>query len=269
MKRVWIIAGRHDESLLALYQSCNNYGLECMPAYLHSWETYEQFKTLVEKNDLLIFLHSTGGTEVFRKIGNEINCKKILNRKVMQNYEICKKSYQQEEVHKKYPHLAIPTYNKDNITNTIEFPIFIKPDSGSCGEGARIANNINEINLMPHEIAQPFIKNTGDWRVIVIGGKAVSVIKRLPSKAGFITNNISTGSFAITETNEKVLDDITIIAESIASIFEFDYVGVDIIYDTEKLKYLFLEVNEMPTFEASQILTGINISNLLIENLLS
>jgi hypothetical protein len=268
MEKIWVIAGKHDESLLALYQSCINYGLECLPAYLYSWETYEQFKSLVQKNDSIIFLHSSGGTEVFRKIGTEIDCKKILNKKIMQNYEICKKSYQQKVVSETYPDLVIPTYTTE-FPDDLEFPVFIKPDSGSCGEGARLAYNVNELNLQLHEIAQPYIKNSGDWRVIVIGGKAVSAIKRLPSKAGYITNNISTGSFAIVETDKEVLDNIYKIAESISNIFGFDYVGIDIIYDTQNEKYLFLEVNEMPTFEASQMLSGINISNLIIENLLS
>ena len=87
-------------------------------------------------------------------------------------------------------------------------------------------------------------------------------------KIGQATNNIATGNFAIKETNKSILENINDIAEKSAKTMGFDYVGIDIIKDLDTNKYYFLESNERPTFETSQILTGINIAQKIILELI-
>jgi glutathione synthase/RimK-type ligase-like ATP-grasp enzyme len=213
-------------------------------------------------------LHINFGSERLYEIVERTNCRKFLNAIPFMNPLIGNKKYQQEQIAKSHPSFIIETFTKENLNSIKDSSFIAKPAESSCGQGIFLINDVSLCDNAPNNyIYQRYIKNDGDWRVIVIGGKAVSAIKRL-GKIGQATNNIATGNFAIKETNKSILENINDIAEKSAKTMGFDYVGIDIIKDLDTNKYYFLESNERPTFETSQILTGINIAQKIILELI-
>lgn len=263
--KIYVICSRHDENLLSLYQEASYLGYELIPFYANLLDkNFDIFYSTVTEDDYVIVLHINFGSENLNKIVKHTKCKYFLNCKPFSNPSIGNKIYQQNQIEKIDSSLTIETFTKNNILSLKDSLFIAKPSAGSCGNGIFLLNDKSVCaNIPEHYIYQRYIKNDGDWRVIVIGGKAVSAIKRL-GKIGQPTNNIATGSFAIKENDPIILEKIYPIAEIAAQSMEFDYVGIDIIKDLETNKYYFLESNERPTFETSQILTGINISKKII-----
>ena len=265
--KVYIFANKHDENLLALYQECLSLNIECIPLYFKRF-AIDNVRTMITDNDYIIVLHCPFGGEALKSFISKFSYKKCLNSKALKQELIGNKLYQQSEVKKTNPEFTILTYKKTEFNNDIPLSLIAKPCDASCGIGVKLITNYSQITLLDNKyIIQPYIPNDGYWRVVVVGGKAISAIKRL-GKIGQATNNIATGSFAISEQNEYILNKIFSIAEIAANNMGFDYVGVDIIKNLDTNQYYFLETNERPTFETSQILTGINIAKNIIENLI-
>lgn len=268
-KRIFILCTKHDENLLSLYQEAYYLGYSVIPCYLST--EYEkilaQLFSIVTVNDFVIILHTNFGSNYCHNIIKNIKCKRLLNSKAFELENIGQKLFQQTVVALKDPSISIPTYTKNNIHNNISLPCISKPNDASCGQGVKLALSLEDVEKSTDgTIFQRFIKNDGDWRVVVIGGKAVSAIKRL-GRIGKVTNNLATGSFAVTEHDPIILSSIYRVAEIAADALGFDYVGIDVIKDLENNQYYFLESNERPTFETSQILTGTNIAKKIIEEL--
>jgi hypothetical protein len=273
MSKIYVICTKHDENLLSLHQEASYLNHQVIPVY--TTEYNEKLVDTLRKNitleDYVMILHVNFGTPVIPNLINSFECKRFLNRNSFINYPyLGDKWFQQYQVSTVDNSIVIPTFYKDNVDLSYSDVWIAKPSTGSCGNGIGI---IKSEDIKPHYdyipqtyLLQPYIKNDGDWRVVVVGGKCISAIKRLRNP-NHITNNIATGSFAIKEENSLVLEQIYSVAEKASVVMEFDYVGIDVIKDLTTNKYYFLESNERPTFETSQILTGINISRQIITEL--
>lgn len=264
--KFFIFYAKHDENLMALNQECFRMGIQCIPINIQN-VNIDSIKSLMSDDDYIMVLHFNLGSHLLHQFLSQFTYKKCLNFEAFSQCQIGEKTYQQIQVGKLDESLTIPTYTATSLPNDLPLPLIAKPLAGSCGDGVRLITKYDQINLLQKNyIIQPYIPNNGDWRVVVVGGKAVSAIKRL-GKVGQATNNIATGSFAVAETDNNVLNDIFSIAEVASRSMRFDYVGVDIIKNIETENYYFLETNERATFETSQILTGINIAKYIIETL--
>jgi glutathione synthase/RimK-type ligase-like ATP-grasp enzyme len=269
MNTIYTFCTKHDENLLALNQEALLLQINFVPVYFHNLneELFNILKSTIDKTDYIMVLNCPFGSCHLQNFLSNFQYKKCLNIGAYQQTTIGSKQYQQSQIFANNPNFAIPTYTKKTISNNFTFPLIAKPDDGTCGSGVKLIHNYIEVlSLEENYILQPFIPNDGDWRVVVTNHKAISAIKRL-GKKNQVTNNIATGNFAIAETNISILDNIYEIAELASKSMNFDYVGIDIIKDIDQNKYYFLESNERPTFETSQILTGINIAKQIIHTL--
>lgn len=268
MSKIYIICNRHDENLLSLVQEALYLGHSVVPYYVSKGPNdLNKLYEIVTTDDYVMILHIGFGSEQLYDVVNKTKCKKFLNGRAFTHNLIGSKLFQQSKVQDCYPEFCIQTFTKDNLPNNIDLPLISKPVDGSCGVGVKLITNLNSVSDLPdNSILQQFIVNDGDWRVVVVGGKAISAIKRL-GKQGQVTNNIATGSFAMTEKDPTTLASLYDIAEKVSDCIGFDYVGIDIIKDLQTNKYYFLESNERPTFETSQILTGTNIAKSIIQEL--
>lgn len=158
--------------------------------------------------------------------------------------------------------------NYDTVKNFIDennFPIITKPINGKQGREITqhfsvksIINTIekSEIPL----IIQPMIPNDGDYRVWILKGKVIGVIKRSPNAEGEFRSNISLGGSAqLAELPDDVLD----MAIKSAKILDLDMAGVDIIQDINTKKYYIMEVNAAPQFNGFMATTGINLFEII------
>ncbi len=158
--------------------------------------------------------------------------------------------------------------NKEDLASSLEegilnFPFVQKPAVGRRGEGVKLIDSCESMEKQRGEyskvVYQNFIKNKGDFRVLVLGGKPLGAIKRVARKGSFL-NNFSKGGTCTNIDDKEVREILFGIAIKVASYFKLAFCGVDIIFDENKKKYFFLEVNTLPQWEGFQGATNINVS---------
>ena len=238
-------------------------------------------KSISELGDVVFWRSSnlditTQRTAILESISQKI----IINRGILTYPFVTHKLYQQKVIETKSGLPYIPTYtfkSKEEILEYIEkgilkFPFIQKPNLGAKGNSVKLINNVEEIisdkEKIKKQVYQNFIKNDGDYRVFMIGGRMVGVVKRVGGE-DTILNNISKGGSGFKEENEKILKDLRKIGEEVATIFNLQICGVDVIYDIEKDKCYFMEVNTVPQWRGLQEATGINIAKEIFEYFIS
>lgn len=138
----------------------------------------------------------------------------------------------------------------------ISFPIILKADEGRKGHDNYLVNDLPQLMNILNEnldilfVAQPFIDNDGDFRVLVLNYTPRLAIKRT-RQSGTHLNNTSQGGAAIL-TDIAEFDDL-ILQDCIkaAQLDELEVAGVDVLIDKNTGKHYFLEVNRTP-----QLATG-------------
>lgn len=135
------------------------------------------------------------------------------------------------------------------------FPCIVKADTGSKGRDNFLVHSIEEMReaLQSNNIdfiAQNFIPNSGDYRVLVLGGKIRLSIHR-KGEEGSHLNNTSQGGVAtktdLSEFGQQATSDIIRATE----LEKLQVAGVDLIVNSETGQHFILEVNRAP-----QLATG-------------
>jgi tetrahydromethanopterin:alpha-L-glutamate ligase len=151
-----------------------------------------------------------------------------------------------------------------------ERPLVLKPLFGSQGRGLRL---IDGLAALPpaDEVAgvyylQQFIRGRApgwrDWRVFVIGGRAVAAMIR---HGTHWRTNASQGARC---EGVPVAGELARLAVASAAAVGADYAGVDIVRDTDE-RCLVLEVNSMPAWAALQRVAAVDIAAELAANLVA
>ncbi len=167
----------------------------------------------------------------------------------------------------------IPTYRVLNYNEleelvkneTLKLPFIAKPNKGSQGEGVLLVDDLKEMSFFDgyeKYIFQNYIKNTGDWRIIVVGGVPLGAMKRIAAPGSYV-NNISRGASAVLETDQEVLNELYKISTKVASLFNLSFCGVDIIRDEATNNLYLLEVNTAPQWNDEygfQAITGVDVA---------
>ncbi len=269
-------SGWHVDQLI---QSANKYGLK---ANVMNFENANMLRgDLSEIGDIVIWRASSLDTQSERTaVGTLLRGRHLINRTIFTAPYTPYKYYQQIAASKPTKIKDIPTYRYKTLAaleaalneGVLSYPFIAKPNLGSQGKGVLLveqASQLNELSdRMESYIFQNFIKNDGDWRAIVVGGRVLGVIKR-KSSGGSHLNNISQGGTASLETDQKALLKISKLALYVASFFDYTYCGVDIIQDAETGKYYFLEVNSAPEWDGEQgfqAITGVNVADELMQH---
>ena len=129
----------------------------------------------------------------------------------------------------------------DDFLNIHNGCAIYKPVYGFDGNGIYMFNSIDQIKEPRPYYVQEYIKNDRDYRVFVIGNKAVGAIKR---ESSHLTHNIHQGGHGMAI---SLTDEIKSIAESAAMAMNIDYCGVDLL-PTEDGRYTVLEINGTPNW---------------------
>lgn len=231
-----------------------------------------QKKEAKKLGDVIIWRSSSldkfsGRTAFLSSLKNKI----IINYSIINQPFLANKFYQQRYFERYSGIDCIPTYKfktkKDFATalarKEIRLPIILKPELGSQGKNIILIKSKKGINSIPSNlekyIFQPFVKNEGDYRVLMLGGRALGAIKRTSAQKSFL-NNLAQGGTAEKVTDSAVLKKLYRIASKVVSTSGLTFCGVDIIYDVEKKKYYFLEVNTVPEWKGFQSKTGVNVA---------
>ncbi|MEI6650428.1 MAG: hypothetical protein WCL23_03285 [Candidatus Moraniibacteriota bacterium] len=229
--------------------------------------------------DIVLWRSSSLGSGAARlEMMNLIDRKHVLiNRCLAKIPRATEKSFQQKYLGERASTIkGIPTFMflsvqqvRDAIAEgVLRYPFILKPNKGSKGEGVKLMKD--SVDLESAEtgtdqlVFQNFIRNSGDYRVFILGGRVLGVIKRTAQEGSFL-NNISKGGQAEVVTDPKVLTKLRHIGTTVASIFQLTLCGVDVIYDKTTGEYLFLEVNTVPQWKGFQEATGIDVANEIVQ----
>ncbi len=95
-------------------------------------------------------------------------------------------------------------------------------------------------------VAQKFIPNAGDYRIIVLDKKVSLIIHRKKTTDKTHLNNTSTGGKAVIITPNELPSAAIGMAVSSAIVMKREVAGVDVIQDTKTGEWMILEVNNSP-----------------------
>ena len=149
----------------------------------------------------------------------------------------------------------------DIIEDRLDYPVVVKTSYGSMGKGVYLCKSRAELREasrallnVPH-IYQKFVSESygKDIRVIVIGGRARAVMRRVNN--GDFRSNAARGG---TGERVNISEEYTIYAEKCARLIGLDYCGVDL-FETPEGPVV-CEVNSNAFFEEAERATGINIA---------
>jgi len=218
-----------------------------------------------------------GNTQDKGTITKIISEKIVINRGYITQPYIPFKVYQQNIARKYFPDKVIDTYlassvdeiNKFLESGILKFPFVVKPTLGSQGDGVVIIENqdgieqLNSLDLKKH-IIQNFVPNDGDFRVFIVGGVVLGIIKR-ERKSDKYLNNIAKGAEAIMLTDESLIKNLSEFALELSSLFELNICGVDLMINKDNGVITFLEINSVPNWHGFMQETGVNVGKKVIE----
>ena len=151
----------------------------------------------------------------------------------------------------------------------LNFPIIKKPNLGFRGIGVSKINNLEELKKISDKeiqgsVFQKFIENDGDYRVLVLGGRPLGVMKRVAGRGGFL-NNISQGGLGLKVDNTQLKNELMDSAAKIAAVFDLGFCGVDLIINKKDSKISFLEINTVPQWQGFQKTNKINVGRAVVD----
>lgn len=234
--------------------------------YWRSSSIESDYPTVVQRSRFLIEAQRAGKT--------------IVNKTLLTDPFLSYKSYQQSFVKTALPKIntistftaiTFEDFHKLIDNGTLSFPFIAKPDHGSQGADIILVNSnddLKNIEDISRYIFQNFIPNDGDYRVYIIGGVAVEIIKRTSSDESFL-NNISQGATAQRVDNIELRETLATMATHIATTMDLSICGVDIMKNADDGQYYFLEVNTVAQWKGLQSVSNVNIAQCIIDHLTS
>ena len=169
------------------------------------------------------------------------------------------------------PDMPVNKETLNKIAEELGYPIVVKESFGSMGKGVYLADNFEslveiseKLKTKPH-IFQQYIGNRygTDVRVIVIGGKVVSAMKRVNEK-DFRSNIALGGKGKAIKLNKA----FTQVSENIAKKLNLDYCGIDLLYGEGDVPYV-CEVNSNAFFEEMESVANVNIARLYAQYIIN
>ena len=155
----------------------------------------------------------------------------------------------------------------------LNYPFIAKPNFGRCGVGIVLVKDeqdLAKLNDLHTYVFQNFIPNDGDYRVLVIGGVAHMVFKRVATKNSKrqYLNNLSQGGERLGVTDSSMHQKLAKVGSIIAAMFGYTVCGVDILEGKDGGLY-FLEVNSVPQWFGWHETTNRSVAEHVLKTLVS
>jgi len=149
----------------------------------------------------------------------------------------------------------------------LSFPLIGKTTFGSSGQGVfKIESRKGLLNLARERggigtfLYQRLLPTRQDYRVIVVGGKALPAVMRKTAQGEDFRTNFARGGKV---EGMELTDEMKDLAEKTARTFQADYAGVDIMYDEDDKPYI-LEINRGAQFQGFEESTGVNVPSYIL-----
>lgn len=167
-----------------------------------------------------------------------------------------------------YADARLPAGYVEEIGRRLGYPLVVKKSFGSWGMDVRLVSDEKELSAVAEEfrmVPHLYQKRVGvsgeDYRVLVVGGKAIACMKR-KNDNDFRSNIEAGGKGSRAELSEKFLA----AAERCAQILGLDYCGVDLL--DEKGEPYVCEVNSNALFNEAERVTGVNVAGIFAEHMI-
>jgi RimK family alpha-L-glutamate ligase len=152
--------------------------------------------------------------------------------------------------------------------------LVLKPLFGSQGKGLRLIGSVDGVHhALPaldgeyggvaylQRFVPPLAQPGFDWRVLVVGGRAISAMRRISEHW---VHNVAQGARCVAAPLEPPLARL---AEDAARALDLDYAGVDILPAADGALQV-IEVNGIAAWAGLQRVTRFNIARALVDDLL-
>ena len=132
--------------------------------------------------------------------------------------------------------------------NPVQYPTIMKSLQGSHGDGVAKISSQRQLRfafatrLLWNNFFQPFLNTGEDYRVLVLGGEVLGIIKRTVAPGNYLTNISAAGTAQVVQNTPPQLGEIALKA---TELFGLDFAGVDIMFDQNSNPFI-LEVNSSP-----------------------
>ncbi|WP_298830859.1 RimK family alpha-L-glutamate ligase [uncultured Piscinibacter sp.] len=153
--------------------------------------------------------------------------------------------------------------------------LVLKPLFGSQGKGLLLVGRVDGQHRPLPDLKGPYgslaylqrfvppLTQPGfDWRVLVIGGRAVTAMKRV---SAHWVHNVKQGARCMPA---ELTDALAAVAETAARTLEMDYAGIDVLPAGTMDDLRVLEVNGVAAWQGLQRVTGFNIASAIVDDLL-
>ncbi len=153
--------------------------------------------------------------------------------------------------------------------------LVLKPLFGSQGKGLQLVGQVDGVHhpLPPldkgygalaylQRFVPPLSKPGHDWRVLVVGGRAVTAMRRV---SAHWVHNIAQGARSEPAELTPALAEL---AERAARALDMDYAGVDLLPSAHGATIQVIEVNGVAAWQGLQRVTGFNIAQAIVDDLL-
>jgi len=151
--------------------------------------------------------------------------------------------------------------------------LVLKPLFGSQGKGLQLVGEVNGVHHTLPVLSQghgslaylqrfvPPVSTPGfDWRVLVVGGRAVTAMRRVSENW---IHNVAQGARC---EPAELTPELAQLAEQAAHALDMDYAGVDLIPSAQGTQVI--EVNGVAAWRGLQRVTGFNIARAIVDDLL-
>jgi tetrahydromethanopterin:alpha-L-glutamate ligase len=153
--------------------------------------------------------------------------------------------------------------------------LVLKPLFGSQGKGLQLVGSVDGVHHPLPDLKQgygalaylqrfvpPMSEPGFDWRVLVVGGRAVTAMRRV---SAHWVHNVAQGARCEPATLDESLARL---AEDAARALEMDYAGIDILPCGATQTLQVIEVNGVAAWQGLQRVTAFNIARALVDDLL-
>lgn len=143
------------------------------------------------------------------------------------------------------------------VRDALAFPVVFKAAGGRGGDHNFLVNTFSELTQIAQRyaatdfVAQKFVPNDYDLRVLVVGGEIKLIIKRQRQDDSTHLNNTSKGAESQLMTVDQLGMQVQEVVLQAAAEFQREIAGVDIMFDKNTGAAWILEVNASP-----QVATG-------------
>jgi len=158
------------------------------------------------------------------------------------------------------PTISFQSFNgrkgwKNYLESEPALPVMVKMRFGSHGKGVRLAESMEKLEKLSEKysegtiLIQPVLKVRRWYRVIVLGGKVLGMMKHR-QKGKFQTEEIKDEVKNVKpEFTEEQLEELRSICVKACKLFEIDYAGLDVAWEEDEKRWIIFEINRTAQFK--------------------